>query len=328
LSAITQPASSVGGSGTTALTFTVTPSAAAAWSVTVSIASNDSDENPYNWTISGTATATAQPEAEVAVGSTAVADGGTHTLSGTVIGFDTDSTYTISNPGSAGLTTSAAQVTGVINCAASVVATPAATVAIGASTNMTVRVTPSSGAWSCTVQFTSNDSNEGIYNWTISGTATAPAPEISVTRLGSAISSPDVVAAGGTAFSPLTVTYRVHNSGQATLNLGALIIPTSANCGVLVTTDTLTTAITAGSYDDFSVRIIPQSNAAWSFSISFTNNDPNENPTSWQVQGTATAGGGGSDPSGGEGGGGCGAGTASALLLAALGLGLRRRRRI
>ncbi len=174
ISAITQPAASVGSTPTT-LAFTVTPAAAGAWSVQVVIVSNDPDGD-YTWTISGSATAAPEPEIGVARGATSITDGGSDTLGGTAAGTGSQLAYTISNSGSAVVTlTSPVTATPVGNCTVTVSSQPAASIAAGGSGNLVLSVTPNAaGAWSFDVAVASTDGDENPYTWTVSGTASAP----------------------------------------------------------------------------------------------------------------------------------------------------------
>lgn len=164
------PAASVAAGVSTSLGLTVTPSAAGAWSVTVSVTNTDANENPYNWTISGTAVA---PELDVTRGGTAIVDGGTDSLSGTVAGSPSVLTYSLANSGGAALgITLPVSVSGLSNCTAVVTTAPAASVAAGGSTSLGLTVTPSAaGAWSCTVSIANTDGDESPYEWTLSGAA-------------------------------------------------------------------------------------------------------------------------------------------------------------
>jgi F5/8 type C domain/Bacterial Ig-like domain len=209
----TQPAASVGAGAATSLVVSVTPTAAGLWSFTLSTPNNDANENPYNWTVSGTATATPEPEAAVLRGTTAIADGGSDTLTGLQVGTTTTVTYTVQNTGSAALTTASATTTGASNATVTVTSQPAVSIAAGNSSSLVLTIRPLAiGAWSVSVSFATNDSNENPYNWTISGTAAAdstpPATPAAPTVSGGTTTTPTL---SGTAEAGATV--RVYDNG-------------------------------------------------------------------------------------------------------------------
>ncbi len=236
----TAPFTPIVPAGTTTAGYTVTPTAAGAWSFVVTIANNDANENPYNWTISGTAAAAAAPECDVTRGG-AVADGGTDTVTGGSAGTASVLTYTITNSGTAALTITTPVVApaGLVNCTASISTQPAASTAAAGTTTLGVTVTPTAaGAFSCTVTFANNDATENPYNWTISGTATAPAPECDVTRGGAVADGGTDTVTGGVAATASVLTYTITNSGTAALTITTPVVAPAAlvNCTATITT--------------------------------------------------------------------------------------------
>lgn len=328
VSVTTPPASSVAANGSTSLVLQITPSAAA-WSFTVSIATNDADENPMNWTVSGSADASLTVEVSMSRAGADVADAATDTLAGSTALVWETLTYTILNQGSAPLNLSNAQLGALTNATASIVTAPSATVAPGTTTRLVVNVRPTaSGAWSVPAQFTTNDSNEDPYNWTISGNAVAVGPEAAVSRLGTDIADGTVYnGPGGTSGSLMDLTFTMANlgSGVGSLTVSTPVIGTQVNCTATVQ-GTPASPLNGGDNTTFSIRIVPASNATWTAAISVGTNDATENPYDFTIRGVASAGGtnGGGDDAGG--GGGCGAGAVGGLILALSLLGLRRRR--
>ncbi len=226
-----------------------------------------------------------------------VPDGGTDTVTGGVAATASVLTYTITNTGTAALTITTVAAPGTLsNCTATITTQPAASTAAAGTTTLVVTVTPTAaGLFSCTVTFANNDADENPYNWTISGTATGPAPEVNVLRGVTAVLD-------GAASDPLgsvpfglaqTVTYTVQNTGTAGLNLtGApslVVVTAVAN----VTTVTVTTApaatVAAAGSTTFVVTYTVTAAAAFSFTVSFANNDSDENPYNWTADGTGTS---------------------------------------
>ncbi|HAT09082.1 MAG TPA: hypothetical protein DCS97_00440 [Planctomycetes bacterium] len=326
----TAPNALITAGSTTTLQVSVTPTTAAAWSFTLSVANDDADENPFNWTVSGTATPVPQPEIAVSRGASTIADGGTDAVGGTTSLVAENLTYTIANTGTASLTLGAASFGGLTNCSATIPTQPAATVAAGGSTTLVVRITPSGTApWSCLISFTTNDTDENPTNWTAQGTAVLAAPEIALSRGASAIAdgASDTLSAT-VAGSPSSLAYTVANTGSASLTISPPTLSGLVNCTASVTSNPVSPVAAFSGSTTFTIQVTPTSAAAWSLNASLVNNDANENPTDWTIQGTAAAsGGGGTTPSASAGGGGCGAGMAGILVLLGCGLGLRRRRR-
>jgi hypothetical protein len=330
----TQPSGTIAAGGTGTLVVSVTPTTAAAWSFTISVINDDADENPFNWTVSGTATPVPQPEIAVSRGPGPIADGATDTVGGTTSLVAENLTYTIANTGTATLTIGTAALGGLSNCSALIVTQPAASVAAGGSTTLVVRITPSGAtSWSCPITFTCNDPDEDPTNWTIQGTATLFGAEIALSRGATAIADglSDTVS-GSVAGSTSILNYTIANTGSIGLTVSPPTLSSLVNCTASITANPVSPVNAFSGTTGFTIQVTPTSAAAWSLNALLVNNDGNENPTDWTIQGTATStggGGGGGTPGAEAGGGGCGAGSATAafLLAGVLGLGLRRRRR-
>jgi len=292
----TVPTTPVAAAGTTTTELSVTPTGAGAFSFTYSIANSDANENPYNWTVSGTATAPA-PEMDLARGATAVADGSTDTATGGASGTALVLSYTITNSGSANLTLNipvAAPGT-LTNCTASITAQPTTPIAAAGTSVIVVSVTPTAaGVFSCTLTIGNNDANENPYDWTISGTATGPQPEMDVLRIAASVADGSNDTLGSVLFGQaLTVTYTIANTGTAGLNLTGAPTLVVATAGANVTSATVTTqpaaSVAIAASTSFVVTYNVTAAGAFSFTLSIANNDSNENPYNWTVDGTGTA---------------------------------------
>lgn len=148
-------------------TFTIqlTTGTAGAANGTVSFVTNDSNENPFNFAITGTISA---PEIDVFTGVNPVPDNtGTVTFDSSRQGdLGSTKSFTIQNSGSGDLTIG----TVVVPTGFTLVTAPATVVAPGTSTTMTVRLnTTTTGTASGTLSFSTNDSDETAYNFTITG---------------------------------------------------------------------------------------------------------------------------------------------------------------
>ena len=297
VNAISAPASTtVSPSGTTT-TFTVqyTPTSAGAFSFDLSFANNDSDEDPYNFTISGSATGAPEISvAETGQGQGAVADGGTLAQGTQAAGSATNLTFTVTNSGTADLTLGTATSSAPSNVTVNAISSPGSTTVSpsGTTTTFTVQYTPTSaGAFSFNLSFANNDSDEDPFNFTISGSATG-APEISVAETGQ---GQGAVADGGTlaqgtqaAGSATNLTFTVTNSGTADLTLGTATSSAPSNVTVnAISSPGSTTVSPSGTTTTFTVQYTPTSAGAFSFDLSFANNDSDEDPFNFTVSGTA-----------------------------------------
>jgi len=117
-----------------------------------------------------------KPEMQVLHLSTAVSNGGSHTISETATtGLGTVVEFTIRNNGLGELDLNGVQIGGADAADYAVTTSPGATVAPGASTTFQITFTPSvAGTRTATVSIASNDANQNPFTFTISGTAQIP----------------------------------------------------------------------------------------------------------------------------------------------------------
>ncbi|MBK9974131.1 MAG: choice-of-anchor D domain-containing protein [Planctomycetes bacterium] len=290
------PVSTLQGGGwsmTFALTLTPT-STGQFFSVVLTIPSNETGKNPYTITISGTAgSSSGSPEIDLLRGAS-IASGGTDNVGSATAAVQSTLNYTISNAaGTAALNLTGSpvvQISGLSNASASVAAQPANSVAAGASVNFTVNYTPGSGTFSFVITIANNDANENPYiiNVTGNGVATS-APEVDLLRSGTGIADGATDNLGtlpaGTASG---FGYTISNTGNAPLTLGSVVVGTQSNCTVTVSPQP-GTSVAAGSSTTFGISVTPTAAGAFSAQLSFTNNDPNENPYDFTVAGNGQA---------------------------------------
>lgn len=93
-----------------------------------------------------------------------------------------------------------------------------------------------------------------------------------------------VAAPGGS----ITRTYTISNSGTGPLTLGNVTLSGAAAADYSVTTQP-PASINVGSSATFSVRFAPTATGLRSAALSFSNNDANENPFNFNIQGTGVA---------------------------------------
>ncbi len=181
VSGITFPAT-IAALGTLDFTVTFTPGAAGTRSAIVNIASNDSNEANYDYVVQGTGTVTPLVEINVKGNSQSIPDnsiypsGTNHTyFPVTIQGNSNVRTFTIENLGTTVLSLTGASpyvtITGAHAAQFSISAIPSNSIAGGATTTFNVTFTPTSGgAKNATITIYSNDSDEAVYNFNISGT--------------------------------------------------------------------------------------------------------------------------------------------------------------
>jgi len=114
---------------------------------------------------------------------------------------------------------------------------------------------------------------------------TSLAPEINVAVAGSPVADGGYHAVTGTTASTGTpLTFAIANSGQSELTLGSAIQSAASNCSVVIDTQP-GTSVAASSSASLVVTVTPSTSGAWSFNLSISNNDSDENPYNWTVHG-------------------------------------------
>jgi hypothetical protein len=304
----------------TAVTFTidVTPTSATTWDFDIDIASNDSDEPNYDIFVTGTASGTPVQDINVQrPAGTNIADGGTDTVTGTVVATLTPLTYTVQNVGTATLNLIGANpvtISSTVNCTAVISgAQPGPTIVATGASAFNINLTPAAtGGWSFQIDIASDDPDEANYDILVTGTASATsAPEITVLKNGTInITDGGTDSQTGTGVALFSVNYTIRNDGAATLNLtgGAgneVSVSGSVNCLVGVTQPGSSSIAPSGT-TTFSIQVTPTAAGTFSFVVTIANDDANENPYNWTFNGNTASGGGGGGAGGGGGGGGGG----------------------
>ncbi|PWA04150.1 choice-of-anchor D domain-containing protein, partial [Flavobacterium psychrotolerans] len=302
---LTAPISPVAPGGSTTFVVRFTPTAATVnRTATISIVNNDSNEGPYDFRLFGTGVA--QEINVQGFGATNIADGdvtptvakGTDFGSVDVNSGTATTTFTIQNTGTMDLTGGVITFTGGTPGDFSVTTLPTFPVAGVTSTTFVVTFNPSaSGLISTTLNIANNDAGENPYNFTIQGTGVQP--EIALS--GNAVPIPDnslsvPTAADWTDFGPtnvvignITRTFTISNSpGTSALTIGAITI-SGANASDFTVTAFPSASVAIGGSTTFVITFVPSANGTRSASISIANNDGNENPYDFNIQGTGTS---------------------------------------
>ncbi|MDI6046468.1 choice-of-anchor D domain-containing protein [Flavobacterium yafengii] len=165
------------------------------------------------------------------------------------------------------------------------------------SPDLVIRFTPTLVAGTknatVTVRYTNNLLSY-TYTFSIRGTS-ALAPEINIQGNGASIVDGDTTptTADWTDFSSTTIgvgttkTYTIQNTGSANLTIGAISF-SGTNASDYSVTTAPSTPVTAGSSTTFVVTFTPSAAGVRTATLSIINNDSNENPYNFNIQGTGT----------------------------------------
>ena len=225
--------------------------------------------------------------------------GSTDVATGTV-----DHTFTIRNTGSVSLNLTGSPKVSISGTHAgdfSVTAQPTSPVASGGTTTFTVRFDPSvTGVRSATISISNNDTDENPYDIAIQGTGTiSSAPEMDV-QGGSPLAS---IADGDTApstaddtdFGTVPIaggtmdhTFTIENTGPVVLNLTGTpkVQISGTHAGDFsVTAQPTSPVASGGGTTTFTVRFDPSATGLRMATITIANNDADENPYDFAIQG-------------------------------------------
>uniref|UniRef100_UPI0030ECCAE2 choice-of-anchor D domain-containing protein n=1 Tax=uncultured Flavobacterium sp. TaxID=165435 RepID=UPI0030ECCAE2 len=248
------------------------------------------------------------PEINVQGNSVSIVDGDTtpttadHTDFGTVLtSTNITQTFTIQNLGTANLVMPSNPVTLSNTTNGFTVTQPALlTVPAGSSTTFTVTFnSATAGTFTNTINIANNDSDENPYDYAIVANTVAPTPEINIAKdlLSSDIPSGSTASTGyNTIFAALNIgsnsnkTYYIENEGTANLTIGAVTI-IGANPGdfsISAIPSTINVGSVLATSIPFTITFTPQASGVRTATISIVNNDSNENPYTFDVQGTGT----------------------------------------
>ncbi|MBC8331969.1 MAG: choice-of-anchor D domain-containing protein [Anaerolineae bacterium] len=296
--------------GSDVLDFTFNVDASGAFSFDLDIANNDSDENPYDIQIVGVGATVS--EMDVLGNDTSIVSGDTTPEAGDHTDFgnaDTNGatisrTFTIANTGTADLTLSntPAVTVGGTHAAEFALTVDATTPIIaGDETTFTITFNPGdSGLREATISIANNDGDENPYTFSIQGTGTSAAPEMDVLGNGVSIASGDTSpdADDHTDFGDISVasgsqvyTFTIQNTGSVDLNLSGtpiVIIGGAHAADFVLTSDATTPVSSAGGTTTFEITFDPSDSGLREAIISIANDDNDENPYTFSIQGTGT----------------------------------------
>lgn len=304
-SIITPPTSPVLPSGNSTMVVRFTPSATGARNASITINSNDADEAAYDFSITGNGI---DPEINIQGNGSSITDGDAiptltdHTDFGnqSVCSGSVVRTFTIQNTGSSNLTIGAGAITltGVHASDYSIGGiTLPATIAASSSTIFTVTFNPSAtGVRTATINIANNDCDEAVYDFSIQGNGIDP--EMSITGNSIVIADGDLTPSitDNTDFgnilvcpvAPTTRMFSIQNTGVSDLNLifGGITItgPNAADFSIF-SFPSLNPVTAGGASSTFFIAFDPTSSGLKSATISIPNNDCDENPYNFSIQG-------------------------------------------
>jgi len=275
-----QPTSVLAPSGTTSFTVRMNASTQGTQPGQFAFANTDPARNPFFVTLTGSVTAPA-PEIEVRQGMLEIVDGGSFPFGSTSQGAPLEKIFTVNNIGSLTLALGAVATTN----GYTVTQQPSFSIAPGGSTTFRVRLNAQSiGVFNGQIAFANNDANENPFNFVISGTVTAPAPEIEVTQSGNDVPRQSTFAFGsiGQGF-PISRQFLITNAGTLALTVGNVSVPN----GFTVTTQP-TSPVAPGGTTSFTVEFTGANLGNFSGNLSFNNNDSDESPYTFLITGQVT----------------------------------------
>ena len=304
-----QPASTVAAAGTTTFQVTFNPTGTGIKSATISIANDDPEKDPYNFAIQGTGTSA--PEMSIEGNSTEISDGDAmpsasdHTDFGSadMVGGTVSRTFTVKNTGSASLTLSGTPKVALSGAHAAdftVTVDPASPIAAtNGSTTFQVTFNPSgTGIRSATISIANNDADENPYDFAIQGTGIAPEMAVlgNATEIVDGDATPSATdhtdfGSADIAVDSVIRTYTIRNSGSDNLNISGTPVVALGGADAVdfsVNVQPASTVVTAGT-TTFQVTFNPTSTGVKSATISISNDDPDEDPYNFAIQGTGIA---------------------------------------
>ena len=287
----TAPNSVVGIGSSTTFTVTFNPTAIGLRTATISIVNNDTNENPYDFSIQGTGV---EQEIDIQGNAVSIADGDTTPTTADWTDFSTVAgtrTFTIRNIGNIILNIGAITITGLNASDFTVSSLPSATVAAFGTTTFTISFSPSViNTRTATINIVNDDATENPYNFGVQGFGIIP--EIDIQGNATSIVDGDVTptTTDWTDFSSVASTraFTIYNNGNFTLNIGAITI-SGPNASEFTVTTPPSATVAAFASTTFVVTFIPTAIGTRSARISIVNNDTNENPYDFSIQGTGVA---------------------------------------
>ena len=236
------------------------------------LASNDSDENPLSVSLSGTGNT--PPDIDVTPNP--------HNYGGVLVGSNALRTFVVTNTGGADLQVTATSLVGGQAAEFAITAGGGSfTLASGATRNLDVRFSPTSGGpKATTLRLTSNDPDENPIDVALSGTATT-APEI------------DVVPTAHN-YGPVVInttssrTFAIRNTGSADLQVGSATLVGGDSVQFAITSGGAPFTVAPGATHNLVVGFTPTSTGPKATTLRLTSDDQDEPIVDVALSGTGT----------------------------------------
>ncbi|MBT8270749.1 MAG: choice-of-anchor D domain-containing protein, partial [Bacteroidia bacterium] len=285
---------------------TFTPSSAGLKTATVTITFTNGTNSPYTFAIQGTGV-TPTPEIDITGLGISIADGDTSPsttddtdFGNSLIGTPVAHTFTILNSGSANLNLGVTSITGANPGDFTVTTAPGTPVAPSGSTTFVITFNPIAlGTRTATFSIINDDADENPYNFDLQGVGTVPSPEMDVQGNATSIADGDTTPSvtDDTDFGNVDVlagtnvnTFTIQNTGTLQLNLTGVspyVTITGAHAGDFTVTATPANAIASGgATTTFDITFNPSALGLRTATLTILNNDADENPYNFDIQGT------------------------------------------
>ncbi|MFI1770297.1 choice-of-anchor D domain-containing protein [Thalassobellus citreus] len=289
------PTTPIGASGSTTFTITFNPTTTGLRTAQVSIANNDDDEGTYTFDIQGTGVIATFSEVIVSVNWPLYSSENTvdiYNPSGTLVGSITDPT------GSGNSTYSTSLNLGCLEDLNNYYFIMYDTANDGwdGTDNITITV-----GGTTVINQNGNTATSGgtTTNFNVSGNSCAPASEIDIQGNGISISDGDSTPSltDDTDFGNQDITigsntntFTIYNTGTGSLNLtgGPLVAIGGTNSGDFSVTSTPESTVSGGGNTTFIITFNPSATGLRTATVTIANDDSDENPYTFNIQGTGT----------------------------------------
>jgi trimeric autotransporter adhesin len=230
-----------------------------------------------------------------------------HTDFGNVgVGGNFSRTFIIQNIGTANLNLTGASpyivISGANAADFSVTTIPSASIAVSNSTTFVIRFAPTTiGAKNATLTIANDDGDENPYNFNITGNAVPPMPEIDVQGNSTSIADGDATpsltdftdfGSFGVSSGNTTRSFVIHNVGTDVLNLSGAspyVVISGAHAADFTVTAIPSNSIGIGNSTIFNITFNPSAIGLRTATLTIANNDSDENPYNFNIQGTGIA---------------------------------------
>ncbi len=290
-----QPSSPIGPFSFRNFTVVFTPASDGAKSATLTIPSTDPSVASFSIGLTGEGDPNIAPEINLKQGAADIASGtGSYhfgsTQTGTPLG---PVTFTIQNTGTKNLNVSGVSKAG-MDVSDFIINTGALTspVIAGKDTTFTITFNPSTtGSKTATITVTNDDADEGAYTFAVTGTGTAaPVQDIHLTQSSAYLPNTTGVYNFGSinqGASSAAIQFTISNRGTA--NLGVSGFNNSNTTDFSASFPGTPLMILPSQTQTFSIEFTPKSAGLRTAVITINNDDPDENPYTFTLQGTGVA---------------------------------------